>query len=156
MIGVYADADLSRFFELKKIEYTFVEAIPAGINKGFRTVISYLKQLKLIFTPKTKAYESLGGFIKIGSIFPRVLDWHAFWNLTALISIILAIMNILPIPALDGGHVMFLLYEMITGRKPGDKFLEYAQITGMVILLALLLYANGNDIVQILHKAISR
>ena len=156
MIGVYADADLSRFFELKKIEYTFVEAIPAGINKGFRTVISYLKQLKLIFTPKTKAYESLGGFIKIGSIFPRVWDWHAFWNLTALISIILAIMNILPIPALDGGHVMFLLYEMITGRKPGDKFLEYAQITGMVILLALLLYANGNDIVQILHKAISR
>jgi len=151
-IGVYADANLSRFFELKKIDYTFPESVPAGINKGFRTMISYIKQLKLIFTPKTRAYESLGGFIKIGSIFPDVWDWHAFWNLTALISIILAIMNILPIPALDGGHVMFLIYEMITGRKPGDKFLEYAQITGMMILLALLLYANGNDVVQLFRR----
>lgn len=151
-IGVYADVHLTRFFELKKIEYTFFESIPAGINKGFRTMVSYLKQLKLIFTPKTRAYESLGGFIKIGSIFPDVWDWQAFWNLTALISIILAIMNLLPIPALDGGHVMFLLYEIITGRKPGDKFLEYAQITGMMILLALLLYANGNDIVQLFRK----
>jgi regulator of sigma E protease len=151
-IGVYADVHLARFFELKKIEYTFFESIPAGINKGYKTMVSYLKQLKLIFTPKTRAYESLGGFIKIGSIFPDVWDWQAFWNLTALISIILAIMNLLPIPALDGGHVMFLLYEIITGRKPGDKFLEYAQITGMMILLALLLYANGNDIVQLFRK----
>jgi len=151
-IGVFTAGTLADYFELKRTEYSFFESIPAGINKGFRMMVSYLKQLKLIFTPKTKAYESLGGFIKIGSIFPGVWDWQAFWNLTALISIILAIMNILPIPALDGGHVMFLIFEMVTGRKPGDKFLEYAQITGMLILLALLLYANGNDIVQIFQR----
>ncbi len=152
MIGVFTPRAYSYYFELKRVEYSFFESIPAGINKGFRMMVSYLKQLKLIFTPKTKAYESLGGFIKIGSIFPGVWDWQAFWNLTALISIILAIMNILPIPALDGGHVMFLIFEMVTGRKPGDKFLEYAQITGMLILLALLLYANGNDIVQYFRR----
>ena len=151
-IGVYPVGSLSRFFELETNEYTFLEAIPAGINKGFSTTVSYLKQLKLIFTPKTKAYESLGGFIKIGSFFPGAWDWEIFWNMTAFLSIILAIMNLLPIPALDGGHVMFLLFEIVTGRKPGDKFLEYAQITGMILLLALLLYANGNDVVQLFRK----
>jgi regulator of sigma E protease len=151
-IGVYPVGDLGRFFELEKIDYPFWAAIPAGISKGFSTMISYLKQLKLLFIPKTKAYESLGGFIKIGSFFPDVWDWQMFWNLTALLSIILAIMNLLPIPALDGGHVLFLMYEIITGRKPGDKFLEYAQIAGMIILLSLLIYANGNDIVQLLKK----
>jgi regulator of sigma E protease len=151
-IGVLPVGSLSRFYELETIEYTFLEAVPAGIKKGFRTTISYLKQLKLIFTPKTKAYESLGGFIKIGSFFPGAWDWQVFWNMTAFLSIILAIMNLLPIPALDGGHVMFLVFEMVTGRKPGDKFMEYAQITGMIILLALLLYANGNDVVQLFRK----
>ena len=151
-IGVSAVVDAERFFELKKIEYSFLQAVPAGISKGFSRAISYVKQLKLIFTPKTKAYESLGGFIKIGSFFPQVWDWHAFWEMTALLSIILAIMNLLPIPALDGGHVMFLLYEIVSGRKPGDKFMEYAQITGMAILLLLLLYANGNDVVQLFRK----
>lgn len=151
-IGVSAVVDAERFFELKKIEYSFLQAVPAGIRKGFSRAISYVKQLKLIFTPKTKAYESLGGFIKIGSFFPQVWDWHAFWEMTALLSIILAIMNLLPIPALDGGHVMFLLYEIVSGRKPGDKFMEYAQITGMAILLLLLLYANGNDVVQLFRK----
>ena len=151
-IGLYPVGILSRFFELETNEYSFLEAIPAGINKGFRTTVSYLKQLKLIFTPKTKAYESLGGFIKIGSFFPGAWDWEIFWNMTAFLSIILAIMNLLPIPALDGGHVMFLLFEIVTGRKPGDKFLEYAQITGMIILLTLLLYANGNDVVQLFRK----
>jgi regulator of sigma E protease len=107
---------------------------------------AYLKQFKLLFTPKTKAYESLGGFITLTKIFPGVWDWQAFWNLTAFLSLILAIMNILPIPALDGGHVTFLLYEIVTGRKPGDKFLEYAQIVGMIIILGLLLFANANDI----------
>ena len=111
-----------------------------------------MKQLRLIFQPKTKAYESLGGFIKIGSFFPEVWNWEVFWEMTALLSIILAIMNLLPIPALDGGHVMFLIYEIVSGRKPGDKFMEYAQITGMLILLALLLYANGNDVVQLFRK----
>lgn len=114
----------------------------------------YLKQFKLIFSSRTKGYESLGGFITIGSIFPGVWDWHSFWNLTAFLSIILAIMNVLPIPALDGGHVLFLLYEIITGRKPSDKFLEYAQITGMILLFALLLYANGNDVIKLIHRLV--
>lgn len=151
-IGIYPVGELSRFFELEKIEYSFLAAIPAGISKGYTTMVSYLKQLKLLFRPKVKAYESLGGFIKIGSFFPEIWDWQSFWNLTALLSIILAIMNILPIPALDGGHVLFLLYEMITGRKPGDKFLEYSQIAGMLLLLAILLYANGNDVIQLFKK----
>jgi regulator of sigma E protease len=151
-IGVWPVGDLSRFFELQEVEYSFFQAIPAGISKGFGNAISYLKQLRLIFTPKTKAYESLGGFIKIGSFFPKVWNWQIFWEMTALLSIILAIMNLLPIPALDGGHVMFLLYEIVSGRKPGDKFMEYAQIAGMLLLLALLLYANGNDVVQLFRK----
>ncbi|MCK4750861.1 MAG: RIP metalloprotease RseP, partial [Bacteroidales bacterium] len=150
-IGVSA-MEPGYFFELEKIEYNFMKAIPAGISKGFSRAISYVKQLKLIFTPKTKAYESLGGFIKIGSFFSKVWDWQSFWEMTALLSIMLAIMNLLPIPALDGGHVMFLLYEIVSGRKPGDKFMEYAQITGMVLLLMLLLYANGNDVVQLFRK----
>ncbi|HSH50897.1 MAG TPA: RIP metalloprotease RseP [Bacteroidales bacterium] len=153
LIGVMADFNLTRFFEIESKEYDLLTSIPAGINKGVETFSSYLKQLKLIFSPKTEAYKSLGGFITIGKIFPATWNWQAFWNLTAFLSIILAIMNVLPIPALDGGHVMFLLYEMITGRKPSDKFMEYAQITGMLILLSLLLYANGNDIFRhILNK----
>ncbi len=138
--------------ELRTVRYGFFESIPAGISKGFQTLKDYLKQFKLIFSKDTKAYESLGGFITIGSIFPGIWDWQSFWNLTAFLSIILGIMNILPIPALDGGHVMFLLYEVITGRKPSDKFLEYAQLAGMIILLALLIYANGNDILRLLRK----
>lgn len=135
-------------FEFATIEYTFLEAIPAGINKGVDKLQSYLKQFKLIFSSETKGYKSIGGFGTIASIFPGWWDWHAFWNLTAFLSIILAIMNILPIPALDGGHVMFLLYEIITRRKPGDKFMEYAQIGGMVILFGLLIFANANDIMK--------
>jgi len=146
LLGIAPVGEISRFFELEEIHYSFLASIPAGINKGVETFKSYLKQLKLIFSPKTEAYKSLGGFITIGKIFPGVWDWQSFWILTAFLSIILAIMNVLPIPALDGGHVMFLLYEMITGRKPSDKFMEYAQITGMIILLALLIYANENDI----------
>jgi regulator of sigma E protease len=135
------------FFESVVVKYSIIQSIPAGINRGFDITKSYLKQLKMLFKPETKAYEELGGFIKIGSIFPSTWDWERFWNMTAFLSIILAIMNILPIPALDGGHVMFLLYEIVSGRKPGDKFMEYAQIVGMVLLLSLLLYANLNDII---------
>lgn len=145
-------ADINNIFQTKKISYSFWASFPAGVHKGIFTVQKYLKSMKLLFKPETKAYESLGGFITIGKIFPGVWDWEAFWNLTAFLSIILAVMNILPIPALDGGHVTFLLYEMVTGRKPGDKFLEYAQIVGMVLLLGLLLYANGNDIIKIFVK----
>jgi regulator of sigma E protease len=152
IIGVAPDFDFGRYFELKEVDYSFAASIPAGINKGFRTVSSYVKQLKLLFKPETKAYESIGGFIKIGSIFSSVWDWQSFWSMTAFLSIILAVMNMLPIPALDGGHVMFLLYEIISGRKPGDKFMEYAQIAGMILLFGLLFYANGNDIVQLFKK----
>ena len=152
LIGVAPDFNLERFFELKEVRYSFMASIPAGINKGFRTIRSYLKQLKLLFRPETKAYESIGGFIKIGSIFPSEWIWQSLWGLTAFLSIILAIMNMLPIPALDGGHVMFLLYEIISGRKPGEKFLEYAQIAGMILLFSLLFYANGNDIIQLFRK----
>ncbi len=135
------------FFETVVVKYSLLQSIPAGINRGFEITGSYLKQLKMLFKPETKAYEELGGFIKIGSIFPSTWDWERFWNMTAFLSIILAIMNVLPIPALDGGHVMFLMFEIITGRKPGDKFMEYAQIVGMILLLSLLLYANLNDII---------
>lgn len=137
------------FFVMNEKEYGFFEAFPAGVSKTFATLDSYIKQFKLLFSPETKAYESLGGFISIGKIFPGVWDWFSFWSMTAFLSIILAFMNFLPIPALDGGHVLFLLYEMITGRKPGDKFLEYAQMAGMFLLLALLIFANGNDIFRL-------
>lgn len=152
LLGINKTWSVDQVFELKTIKYGFFESIPAGINKGFKTVSDYLKQFKLIFSKHSKAYESLGGFITIGNIFPGVWDWHAFWNLTAFLSIILAVMNILPIPALDGGHVLFLLFEVVTGRKPSDKFLEYAQIAGMIILLSLLIFANGNDILRLIRK----
>lgn len=148
LLGVGQKAP-KNLFEFETREYTFAEAIPAGINLGINKLTSYLKQFKLLFSPETKAYKSLGGFISIGNIFPGVWDWQAFWNLTAFLSLILAIMNILPIPALDGGHVLFLLYEMVSGRKPGDKFLEYAQIGGMFLLLGLLILANANDIIKL-------
>ena len=150
MIGIVQE--VPNHFEFKTVRYSFAQSIPAGIAKGFKTLKDYLKQFRIIFSKETKAYESLGGFITIGSIFPGEWDWQAFWNLTAFLSIILAIMNILPIPALDGGHVLFLLVEVITGRKPSDKFLEYAQMVGMILLLALLLFANGNDIIRLLRK----
>ncbi|MFW6218813.1 MAG: RIP metalloprotease RseP [Bacteroidota bacterium] len=147
LIGV-APYGITRYFDLEKLQYGFFESIPAGINKGINTIGDYLKQFKLIFSTEAKGYESLGGFITIGRIFPSTWNWQAFWSMTALLSIILAVMNLLPIPALDGGHVTFLLYEMVTGRKPGEKFLEYAQIAGMILILTLLVYANGNDIMR--------
>lgn len=152
LLGIYRSVSPDQIFELKTIKYGFLQSIPAGIDKGFKTIADYLKQFKLIFSKHTKAYESLGGFITIGNIFPGVWNWESFWNLTAFLSIILAVMNILPIPALDGGHVMFLLFEVITGRKPSDKFLEYAQIAGMILLLSLLVFANGNDILRLIRK----
>jgi regulator of sigma E protease len=153
LIGIsYTNRSLDQIFDLKTLKYGFFQSFPAGIEKGFKTVADYLKQFKLIFSRHSKAYESLGGFITIGSIFPGVWDWQSFWNLTAFLSIILAVMNILPIPALDGGHVMFLLFEVITGKKPSDKFLEYAQIAGMIILFSLLIFANGNDILKLIRK----
>jgi len=147
MIGVSVDG--SKYFKLKSTNYTVIEAIPAGFNRTWSGIGNYLKQLKLLFSPEVKAYESVGGFIMIGSIFPDEWHWQSFWRLTAFLSIMLAIINVLPIPALDGGHVVFLLYEIIARRKPSDKFLEYAQVVGMVILFSLLILANGNDIVKL-------
>ena len=145
------DLEKLGYYNLANLEYTFSEAIPAGLNKSVETLTDYIKQLKKIFNPKTGAYKGLGGFISIGKIFPSTWSWQAFWNITAFLSIMLGFMNLLPIPALDGGHVVFTLWEMITGKKPGDKFLEYAQVTGFVILIALLLFANGNDIVRLFN-----
>jgi len=139
-------------FKLKTTKYTLLESVPAGINKGVAVLGSYVKQLKKVFNPSTGAYKGVGGFGAIGGLFPDVWDWRTFWGTTAFISIMLAFMNILPIPALDGGHVMFLLYEMITGRKPNDKFMEYAQVVGFAILLLLLVFANGNDIYKLITK----
>jgi regulator of sigma E protease len=150
-LGIY-NKPLDDYFEFSKVKYSFGAAIPAGAVKAYKGVGNYLKQLKLLFNPKMKAYESVGGFITIGNIFPPTWDWYSFWSLTAFLSIMLAILNILPIPALDGGHVMFLLYEIITRRKPSDKFMETAQIVGMVILFALLIFANGNDIIKLFRK----
>ena len=147
-IGVQSKSQLS-YFKLNKRDYTILQAIPAGAVKAYKALGNYLKQLKLVFSPQTKAYESLGGFISIGKIFPSEWDWQSFWGFTAFLSIMLAIMNVLPIPALDGGHVLFLLYEIITRRKPSEKFMEYAQYAGMIFLLALLLLANGNDVVKL-------
>jgi len=142
-IEEYADRG---FFRIETKKYTFVESIPAGIDKGVSTITSYLKQLKKIFNPDTGAYKGVGGFAAIGGLFPDSWNWEIFWDRTAFLSIMLAVLNLLPIPALDGGHVTFLLYEMVTGRKPSDKFLEYAQMIGFFLLLALILFANGNDL----------
>ena len=130
--------------------FGFWESFPVGISKGFSTLKSYVSDLKYIFTKE--GANSLGGFGTIGSIFPPVWNWQAFWEMTAFLSIILAFMNILPIPALDGGHVLFLLYEVIARRKPNEKFMEYAQITGMALLFGLLIYANGNDLFRFIFK----
>ena len=148
-IGVMFKGDL---FQPRTRTFTFFEAIPAGVGLAFDTVAEYWQQLKLIFQPKTKMYEELGGFIAIGNIFPSEWDWLRFWTMTAFLSVILAVMNILPIPGLDGGHALFTLWEMITGRKPSDKFLEVMQYVGFAILFALLIYANGNDIYRLFTK----
>lgn len=143
-IGVYAKP-ITDYFTFADKRYNFFEAIPAGVAKTYKGIGDYLKQLRLMFSPEVKAYKQVGSFITIASIFPGIWDWQSFWRLTAFLSIMLAIINLLPIPALDGGHTMFLLYEIIARRKPSDKFMEYAQIVGMIFLLALMVLAIGND-----------
>ena len=145
----FKDLEMLGYYSFADIDYTFAEAIPAGWNKSWKTLTDYVKQLKKIFNQSTGAYKGLGGFISIGSIFPSEWSAQSFWNITAFLSIMLGFMNLLPIPALDGGHVVFTLWEMITGKKPGDKFLEYAQVTGFLLLIALLLFANGNDLFKL-------
>lgn len=141
----FAPAPFTKFLKTDTLRYTLAESFPAGLAKSKEKFIGYIKQFAVIFTVKD-AYQQLGGFGTIASAYTKEWDWENFWNFTAFLSIALAIMNILPIPALDGGHVMFLLYEVITRRKPNEKFMEYAQMVGMFLLLALLLFSNGNDV----------
>ena len=146
-MGIGLDVDPSLFFDSKEIHYSIFESVPRGIEKGIDQLTSYAKSMKMVFTKE--GAKSVGGFGSIGSIFPEKWNWIAFWNIAAFLSVALAFMNILPIPALDGGHVLFLLYEVITRRKPSEKFMEYAQMTGMILLILLLIYANGMDIVRL-------
>jgi regulator of sigma E protease len=152
----YDELDKLGAYEFDKREFTFLQSIPAGFYRAKDELMSYIRQFKLIFNFKTGAYKAVGGFGAITNLFPPQWHWEAFWTITAIISIMLAFLNILPIPALDGGHVTFLIYEIITGRKPGDKFLEYAQIVGMAILLFLILYANGNDVYRYILRLIGK
>ena len=150
--GVIGVISSNQIYTPRTQKYTFWESIPAGIHRTGEMLSSYWEQLKLIVQPKTKMYEELGGFIAIGSIFPSEWNWQDFWIKTAFLSIILAVMNIIPIPGLDGGHAIFTFWEMITRRKVSEKVLETAQYVGMFILLMLLLYANGNDIYRFFIK----
>ena len=131
--------------------YSLLESIPVGLNKFVSFTGFYLEQFVAIFNPSTGAYKGLGGFIAIGNIFPSSWDWQSFWSTTAFLSIMLGVLNLLPIPALDGGHAMFLMYEMISGRKPSDKFMETVQVIGFIILLSLVIFANGNDIYKLFN-----
>ncbi len=147
-MGVLAHP-IDRYVDFSYTRYGFFEAIPAGIQKSGKVLTDYVRQFKLIANPETGAYKHVGGFLMIANQYSTDWDWQRFWAFTAFLSIMLAFLNILPIPALDGGHVVFVLWEMITGRKPPEKVLEYAQIVGFVILLALIVLANGNDILKL-------
>ncbi len=136
-------------YSLNSATYSFLESLPAGYHLAIKKLGSYINQFKLILSPSTGAYKGLGGFGTIGSLFPGKWHWQSFWEMTAFLSLMLAFMNILPIPALDGGHVMFLLYEMLVGKPAPEKIMEYAQMVGMILLLSLLVYANGNDLMKL-------
>lgn len=143
-MGVQLVSELGDLFEVNHIDYTVWQAIPAGISHGWKTMVTYVSSLKILFSKN--GAQNLGGFGTLGSLFPKSWDWFQFWNITAFLALILAFMNVIPIPGLDGGHILFTLWEMVTRRKPSDKFLTYAQNVGMIVLLALLVLANGNDL----------
>lgn len=147
-LGVYTNP--FDYIKTAKETYSFFAAIPAGIKMGYNTLTNYVKQFKIIFTKE--GAKNLGGFGTMASLYEKTWDWQSFWGTTALLSIILAVMNILPIPALDGGHLLFIVYEMISGKKPNEKFLEYAQLVGFSLLILLVIYANGNDILRFFLK----
>lgn len=148
-LGFYAKSE-GQIYDIVTKKYGFFESFPAGIKMGIQTLKDYVAQFKYVFTKE--GASSLGGFGTIGNLFPAIWNWHSFWMMTAFLSVILAFMNILPIPGLDGGHVLFLLFEMISGRKPNEKFMEYAQMAGMILLIGLVLYANGMDIFRAIFK----
>ena len=150
--GTFRQFEDMGYFQIRQKKYGFLESFSVGASKFGNQLGGYWLQLKKIFTPSTGAYKGVGGFKAIFDIFPDTWSWQQFWSITAFLSIMLAVLNLLPIPALDGGHVMFLLYEMVSGRKPSDKFMEYAHMIGFFLLLGLILFANGNDI----YKAIAR
>ncbi len=151
LIGV-STPSLDHFFELGRRSYGLLEAIPAGVTKGWNFLTDQLKAFSQMFKGKIKASESLGGFGTIATLFDTTWNWENFWHTTAILSLILGFMNLLPIPALDGGHVVFLLYEVVSGRKPSDKFMEYATIIGFILIIGLVLYANGLDIMRFFGK----
>ena len=146
-VGIALEVDPSKFYKSTVINYNIFQSVPRGVEMGTEKLTSYVKSMKQVFTKE--GAQSVGGFGAIGSIFPEKWDWIAFWNIAAFLSVALAFMNILPIPALDGGHVLFLLYEVIFRRQPNEKFMEYAQMIGMILLILLLIYANGMDIVRL-------
>lgn len=150
MVGIFSDA--IRGMQVTEVKYNFFQSIGNGVERTFGMVSSYVDQMKLVFNPSTGAYKQIGSVISMGSVFAPQWDWFRFWNMTALFSVILAVMNILPIPALDGGHVVFLIYEVIARRQPNEKFMEYMQIAGMVLLFALMAFALGNDILRLFIK----
>jgi regulator of sigma E protease len=152
MIGVFPYQNPDHFFQTERMDYSFGSALAAGSRRGITFLSDQLKAFGQMFRGKIKASDSLGGFGTITSLFPTTWNWEAFWEITAILSLILALMNLLPIPALDGGHVMFLLYEVATGRKPSDKFMEYATLIGFIIIIALVIYANGLDLYRFLSK----
>lgn len=149
--GTIKDMTALGYVQIENKSYSFSESLIKGTENFISFFDSYLDQIVAIFNPSTGAYKGLGGFIAIGNIFPGTWDWQSFWGTTAFLSIMLGILNVLPIPLLDGGHAMFLIYEMVSGRKPSDKFMEYFSILGLVLLLTLVLYANGNDIYKLFN-----
>lgn len=151
VLGIMTDGQVDKYINITKRSYTAGEAVTGGFSKAVNTLGNYLKELKLMVQPETEAYKSVGSFITMGSIFPSSWNWMIFWNITAFLSVMLAVLNLLPIPALDGGHIVFTLYEMISGRKPSDKVLETAQVIGMVLLLILMFFAFSNDIVRLFN-----
>jgi regulator of sigma E protease len=150
MIGVYWVGP-KNFFSTSTREYSLLEAIPAAVAKSGSVLSNYVRQFKVIFNPRTEAYKEVGGFDTIRRQFSTEWNWYRFWNFTAFLSIMLAFLNVLPIPALDGGHVMFTLWEMISGKPAPQKVLEYAQLVGFILLLALIVLANGNDVLRALR-----